>query len=105
MSKNTPGPRNDARCGNQAREQVKIFKYVVSLKRDVRCEAEIKRRIGIAKNTFGNTKEISNEQLSVKTRKSLLKTHIWSTYGIESWILSMVMEDGWREWKSGCGGE
>ena len=58
---------------------------------DARCEVEVKRRIGIAKKTFSDMRNLlANSKLSIKTRKNMMKTYIWSTllYGVESWTLS-----------------
>ena len=57
MSKNLPGQRFDLRCGGLRVEQVDQFQYLGRVvMEDVRCETEIKRRIGIAKGAFGNMK-------------------------------------------------
>ena len=52
---------------------------------------EVKKRVAIAKKTCNDMKHLlTNRKISVKTRKNLMKTYIWSTllYGAESWTLS-----------------
>ena len=92
LSKNSPAPRFQLRCGEQRVEQVERFEYLGSIiTEDVRCKEEINRRIMIAKAAFINMKNIlTNRKLSIKTRKNLVKTYVWSTllYGVESWTLS-----------------
>jgi len=92
MSKYAPGPRMELHCGDWTVERVESFRYLGSIvTEDVRCDTEIKTRIGIAKKAFGNMKSMmTNRKLSMRTRKSLMKTHVWSTllYGVESWTLS-----------------
>ena len=68
------------------------FKYLGSLiTEDERCEVEVKKRIGIAKKTFSDMRNlVTIWKLSIRTRKNMMKTYIWSTllYGVESWTLS-----------------
>ena len=93
ISKQSPVPRINLRCGNQIVKQVDRFIYLGSMiTEDARCETEVKRRIGIAKKTFNDMRNLlTNRKLSVKTRKNIMKTYIWSTllYGVESWTLSL----------------
>lgn len=95
MSKNIPVPRMRLICGDQVVEQVGKFNYLGSVvSEDVRCDDEIKRRIGIAKDAYGNMKNLlTNRKLSIRTRKSLVKTYVWSTllYGVETWTISTEM--------------
>ena len=95
ITKKDPAPRIELRCGNQTIETVTSFNYLGSMiTTDARSETEIKRRIGIAKNAFRHMQKLlTNRKLSIKTRKGLIKTHIWSTllYGAESWTLSTGM--------------
>lgn len=95
MSKNIPVPRMRLICGDQVVEQVGKFNYLGSVvSEDVRCKDEIKRRIGIAKDAYGNMKNLlTNRKLSIRTRKSLVKTYVWSTllYGVETWTISTEM--------------
>ena len=95
MSKNENIPRMELRCGGRIVEKVEQFNYLGSVvTKDVRCDTEIKRRIGIAKTAFGNMRNLlTNRKLSMKTRKHLTKSHVWSTllYGVESWTISTTM--------------
>ena len=95
ITKKDPAPSIELRCGNQTIETVTSFNYLGSMiTTDARSETEIKRRIGIAKNAFRHMQNLlTNRKLSIKTRKGLIKTHIWSTllYGAESWTLSTGM--------------
>lgn len=95
MSKNGQIPGGELRCGGRIVERVESFNYLGSVvTEDVKCETEIKRRIGIAKTAFCNMRKLlTNRKFSIKTRKSLIKTHVWSTllYGVESWTLSAAM--------------
>ena len=92
ISKRLPVPRLNLQCGNQTVKQVASFKYLGSLiTEDARCEVEVKKRIGIAKKTFSDMRNpLTNRKLSIRTRKNMMKTYIWSTllYGVESWTLS-----------------
>ena len=92
MSKCQQIPRTEVRCGDQVVEQVESFQYLGStVTSSVKCETEIRRRIEIAKCSFINLKKLlKNRKLSIKTRKRLVKSHIWSTllYGAETWTLS-----------------
>lgn len=88
MSKNTSGLRMELlRCRDQAVETVESFEYLESLvTEDMKCDAEIRKITGIAKNAFGNMRNVlANRQLSTRTTKSLIKTHGWSIllYGVE----------------------
>ena len=93
ISKRLPVPTFNLLCGNQVVKQVDSFKYLGStITEDARCEVEIKRRIGIAKKTFSDMGYLlKNRKISIRTRKNMMKTYIWSTllYGAESWTLSV----------------
>ena len=93
ISKSLPVPRINLRCGNQTVKQVDRFVYLGSMiTEDARCEVEVKRRIGIAKKTFNDMRNLlTNRKLSIKTRKNMIKTYVWSTllYGVESWTLAL----------------
>lgn len=95
ISKNQQLPRMELRCGDRTVERMENFNYLGSaITVDARCDAEIKRRIGIAKTAFCNMRSLlTNRKLSIKTRKRLIKSHVWSTmlYGVESWTISRTM--------------
>ena len=77
-------------------KQVNSFEYLGSfITSDGRSDKEIKRRIGLAKSSFNNMKNIlTNRKLDILIRKQVLKTYIWSKmlYGCESWTLSNDMK-------------
>ena len=83
-------------CNNKQAEQVNSFNYLGStVTSDARCMKEIKKRINLAKQSFISMKPmLTNRKLSIKTRKRLIKTHVWSVllYGAESWTISGTMK-------------
>jgi hypothetical protein len=71
-------------------EQVSKFKYLGSLiTADGRCEAEIKARIGMAKDAFSKRKELLTQKMSKEVKKRIVKSVVWSValYGAETWTL------------------
>jgi len=71
-------------------EQVTKFKYLGSLiSGDGRCEAEIKARAAMARDTFSKRKELLTQKMSRSVKKKIVKTVVWSValYGAETWIL------------------
>ena len=71
-------------------EQVQHFQYLGTwISDDGRCEREIKARIGIAKETFRNHKELLTRNFSKTLKRKIVKTVIWTTvlYGAECWTL------------------
>ena len=71
-------------------EQVTQYKYLGTLiTEDAKCLQEIKRRIGIAKKSFWELKELMKSNINMNTKKRLLKTYIMSllTYGCEAWTV------------------
>ena len=71
-------------------EQVAKFKYLGSLiTADGRCEAEIKVRIGLAKDAYSRRKELLTKKMSRSVKKKIIKTVVWSValYGAETWTL------------------
>ena len=77
-------------------EQVKAFTYLGQLMtEDGRSIDEVKRRIGIAKTTFMNMRNIlTSMKLKTKTKIRLAKCYIWSTflYGCETWTMTKEIE-------------
>ena len=55
----------------------------------MKCEQEIKRRIGIAKEAFRKKKHVFCGSFSKELRKRLIKCFVWSIvlYGAETWTL------------------
>jgi hypothetical protein len=71
-------------------EQVVKFKYLGSLMTaDGRCEAEIRARIGMAKDAFCKRKELLTQTMSKEVKKKIIKAVVWSValYGAETWTL------------------
>lgn len=71
-------------------ENVTSMKYLgVIITSDGRCRSEILARIAMAKNAFTRRKELLTRGLSMKTKKDIIRTFIWSIvmYGSESWSL------------------
>jgi len=71
-------------------EQVAKFKYLGShITDDGRCEAEIKTRIGLAKDAFKKRKELLTKKMKRELKKKIIKTVVWSValYGCETWAL------------------
>jgi hypothetical protein len=71
-------------------EHVTKFKYLGSyITADGRCEAEIKARIGMAKDAFSKRKELLTKKMSRSIKKRIVKAVVWSValYGAETWTL------------------
>ena len=67
---------------------------------DARCEAEIKRRIEIARNTFLAMKGLlTNRKVTFALRLRLVNCYVWSVllsvllYGAETWTINKAMEN------------
>ena len=85
-----PGTEVTIKSNGIALEQVNKYKYLGTLiAADSRCIQEIKRRIGIAKRSFWELKELMKSNVNMKTKKRLLNTYIFSllTYGCEAWTI------------------
>ena len=75
-------------------EQVKEFKYLGSwITENGDCLTEIKRRIGVAKSFFWKHKESLKHNISMKLKKMILNTYIFSvvSYGCESWTYNSAI--------------
>ena len=44
---------------------------------DVRCDKEIKMRIGQAKTAFYNIRDLLKRDINLKLRKRLMKCYVW----------------------------
>ena len=77
-------------------EQVSNYIYLgQNITDDARCEAEIKRRIEIARNTFLAMKGLfTNGKVKFALRLRLVNCYVWSVllYGAETWTISKAME-------------
>ena len=63
---------------DQKLEQVKQFKYSGALTSDDgKCEAEIKTRIGMARDAVIERKEPSTERMSQEVKKKTVKAVVW----------------------------
>ena len=70
--------RNGGAIDRQKVEQVSMFKYKGAwITGEERNEAEIKTRLGMAKNAITKTKELLTRGMSKEVKK-ILKTVIWS---------------------------
>ena len=68
-------------------EQVRRFKYLGSwITADGRCEAEIRPRIGMAKDAFSKRKELLTQKMSRGVKIRIVKAVVWSValYGAET---------------------
>ena len=72
-------------------EQKRSFPYLGStISDDGRCEIEIRKRIGMAKQKFNEMRSLlTNQKLNEEKRLRLCECYIWSTacYGCETWTL------------------
>ena len=81
---------------NETIKQVEKFKYHGStIKSDGTNDAEIKIRIGMAKDAFQKMeKVIKNKNITIETRNRILQCYVIPilTYGSECWTISPNME-------------
>ena len=71
-------------------EQVSNFKYLGTMvSDDGRCLNEIKCRIGMAKEAFGQRKELLTGKLNLTLKIKIIQTVVWPVllYGCETWTL------------------
>ncbi|KAL1446569.1 hypothetical protein WDU94_003622 [Cyamophila willieti] len=76
--------------GAETLEEVKKYPYLgADITHDARCVQEVKKRIGIAKNSFWKHKEILRRNVNLPTKLRILNTYIFSTftYACESWTI------------------
>ena len=75
-------------------EQVKKYQYLGQLiTEDGRCEAEIKRRIEIARTNFLKMKNVlTSKRIGISTRKKILYCYVISTlmYAAETWTINVA---------------
>ena len=72
-------------------EQIEGYSYLGCwIDRGGKCDKEVRRRIGNAKSTFLNSKEIFKSSISKLTKKRLIDCYVFSvlTYGCETWTLT-----------------
>lgn len=91
ISKNGSPPKCMVHVGTNRIEQVGSFNYLGSIiTSDGNCRKEIKRRIGVAKDSFQKMRAIvcdRNMKMSLKVRSTTLP------YGCETWTLKKQMTD------------
>ena len=82
---------NDAKI-----KQVKSFKYLgYTITHNAKSDAEIKKRIAMAKETFRKVKTIfKNRNITINTKINTLEAYVWSVllYGCECWTLNKDAE-------------
>ena len=79
-------------CNGEKIKQVKSFKYLgYTITQNGKSDAEIKKRIAMAKETFRKMKTIfTNRNININTKINALKAYVWSVllYGCECWTLN-----------------
>ncbi|GFR88354.1 endonuclease-reverse transcriptase [Elysia marginata] len=89
-------PLIDIKIDGERVEQVANFTYLGHwITEDGRSYQEVKRRIGMAKNTFSRmSKLLTNRRISFATRSRLTKCYVWSIflYACETWTLNASLE-------------
>ena len=96
FSKEETPPKVNLQFDGDTIEQVDGFIYLCQrMTSDGRCEAEVKRRIEIARSTFINMRDLlTARKLDFSIRLRLVNCYIWSTllYGAETWTLTKSLE-------------
>lgn len=90
MSKKEHRRLTNIDVNGQVFEEVAKYKYLGSeITNDGRCQVEINKRIGIAKNAFWKHRDLMTRNISKTTKLRLLKTYVFSilTYGCEAWTI------------------
>uniref|UniRef100_A0AAQ6A1U7 ribonuclease H n=1 Tax=Amphiprion ocellaris TaxID=80972 RepID=A0AAQ6A1U7_AMPOC len=97
ISKSKIHPRCNLNVEGNNIKQVEKFNYLGSLiTDDGRCDAEIRRRIGIAKETFHKMQSIlKDRKMPMTTKIRILHCYIYPVlcYGCECWTISKPMID------------
>ena len=96
ISKSKITPTCHIHINNETIKQVEKFKYLGStITSDGRNDAEIKIRIGMAKDAFQKMeKVIKNKNITIETRNRILQCYVIPilTYDSECWTISPNME-------------
>ena len=75
-------------------KQVQNFKYLgQTICEDGKCDAEITKRIEIARSAFNSLKgALMSSNISLNTKKRIIKCYVWSTllYGCETWTITQA---------------
>jgi hypothetical protein len=84
------------RMNNQELEQVHSFKYLGSIMTDdAKCEADVKRRLGLAAAAATKLEKIlKSQETSMATKLRLIRTLVFTiaAYGSETWTLTSCLE-------------
>ena len=87
-------------------EQLSKFVYSGHMaSEDSRSDAEIARRIAIAKGAFTNIRKLLTcRSINIRLRLRLLKCYVWSTirYGAETWTISRAMNKRLEAFEMWC---
>ena len=85
----------ELKIGDIKIKQVKKFSYLGSmLTEDGKCDTEIQRRIGIAKDAFQKlSRVLTNRKMTIKTKKRVLDCYVTTNllYASECWTISAHM--------------
>ena len=96
ITKKLVAPRCSLHAEGKSINQVEQFVYLGSLiTADGRCDKDITRRIGMAKDAFRRMEKILlNRTISITTRLRVLSCYVIPvlTYGSEGWTISAAME-------------
>ena len=96
ISKKANTPLCNISCNGEKIKQVKSFKYLgYTITQNAKSDAEIKKRIAMAKETFRKMKTIfTNRNITFNTKINTLKAYVWSVllYGCECWTLNKDTE-------------
>uniref|UniRef100_A0A8D8WJF1 Craniofacial development protein 2 n=1 Tax=Cacopsylla melanoneura TaxID=428564 RepID=A0A8D8WJF1_9HEMI len=90
--------------GSETLEEVKKYPYLgAEITHDARCVQEVRKRIGIAKNSFWKHEEILRRNVNLPTKLRILNTYIFSTftYACESWTIDKYIAKritGFENW-------
>ncbi|GFR63034.1 SAM domain and HD domain-containing protein 1 [Elysia marginata] len=89
-------PRIDIKIDGERVEQVANFTYLGHwITEDGRSDQKVKKRIGMAKNTFLRmSKLLTNRRICFAIRSRLTKSYVWSVflYACETWTLNASLE-------------
>src|ERR1051325_1373498 len=82
------GSQSECSIEGQIVEQVTKFKYLgAMITEDGRSLANVKVRIGMAKEAFNKRKELLTKRMSKALKKKIVKAIVWpvALYGCETW--------------------
>ena len=98
ISKKANTPICNIYCNGEKIKKEKSFKYLrYTITQNAKSDAEIKKTIVMAKETFRKMKTIfTNRNITINTKINTLKAYVWSLllYGCECWTLNKDTE--WR---------